>query len=100
MQDYTYWSVLGCFKNWSIITFSNKTTTCEEFEDICQVFIDGISDNIKYLVYGTMNTTYASTLIFYVVKYISEDYILQEDTTCYGEISTADQLVVKSQYLI
>ena len=33
------------------------------------------------------------------MKYVSEDYIIQEDTTCDGEISTSDEFILKSKYL-
>ena len=51
-----------------------------------QVLIDGISDNmatlVKTLQYGTINTTDTTTMELYVIKNLSESYILQEDTTC------------------
>ena len=36
---------------------------------------------------------------YYVIKIIYEDYTLQEETTCDGQISTAGELVVKSKYM-
>ena len=45
-----YWSVLGSFNNWNIIQFLKKPTPYEEFDEIHQVVIDGISDNIASLV--------------------------------------------------
>ena len=36
---------------------------------------------------------------YYVITFVSEAYILQDDTTCDGKISLAGELVVKSQYL-
>ena len=33
-------------------------------------------------------------------KYVSDNYKLQEESTCTGKISTADELVVKAQYMI
>ena len=50
VQYCTYWPVLGCFNNWNEIKFSNKTTTIEYFSEIHQVVIDGISNNILYLI--------------------------------------------------
>ena len=32
VQDFTYWPVLGCFKNWNSITISNKNTPSDDFE--------------------------------------------------------------------
>ena len=34
-----------------------------------------------------------------MIKYVSDSYILQKETSCDGEISTSGELVVKSQYL-
>ena len=51
-----------------------------------QALIDGISKNMDVLVqtvqYGTINTTDTTTMELYVIKKLSESYILQEDTTC------------------
>ena len=72
------------FNNWNIITFSNKNTTSEEFEEIHQVVLDDISDNMALLVQygmcGATNTTNPTTLGYYVVNYTSEAYKLQEET--------------------
>ena len=46
----TYWPVLGYFKNWNIIQFSQKSTPYDAFDEIHQIFLDGISDNIALLV--------------------------------------------------
>ena len=50
VQYCTYWTMLGYFNKWIIITFSNKTTKGEEFEEFHQVIIDGINDNMASLV--------------------------------------------------
>ena len=36
---------------------------------------------------------------YYVIKFFSEVYKLQEDTTCDLQISIYDELVVKAQYM-
>ena len=55
-----YWTVLGSFKNWNIITFSHKATKSEAFEEINQAVLDDISENMASLVkfgkYGAINT--------------------------------------------
>ena len=65
-----------------------------------EVFLDGISDNMALLVqygkYCAMNTTDTTTMVYYVIKYVSYDYILQEDITCSGKIITAVEIIVKS----
>ena len=46
----TYWPVLGAFNNWNIIQLSSKSTSSDKFDEIHQVFLDGISDNMASLV--------------------------------------------------
>ena len=36
---------------------------------------------------------------YYVIKFLSEAYTLQEDTTYNVQISTSSELVVKAQYI-
>ena len=50
VEDYTKWSMLGSFKNWNIIRFTNKTTTNDEFDAVHKLLLDGISDNMYELV--------------------------------------------------
>ena len=101
--DCFYWKVLGSFNKLNIITFSQKATTSEAFEDIHQGVLDGIIENmislVQYGKYGAMNTTYTSTTGYYVIKFVSEAYNLQDDTTCDGKNISAGKLVVKAQYL-
>ena len=91
--DCSYWPVLGSFNNWNIITLSHKATTSENFEEIHQVVLDGISDNMASLFqsgkYGVINTTDTSTMGYYVIKFFSETCTLQEDTTFNGQIISA-----------
>ena len=49
--------------------------------------------------YGTINTTYTTKTGYYVIKFMSEAYTLQEETMCDGKISTDVELAVKSQYM-
>ena len=99
----TYWPVLGAFNNWNIIELSSKSTFSDTFDAIHQVVLDGISDNMASLVesgkYGATNTTDTSTNIFYVIMFKSGAYTLQENTTIYGQILIADELVVNAKYL-
>ena len=73
--------MLGTFNNCNIIMFKNKTTSSEDFGDILNVVLDGINDNISSLMhkvkYGATNTADITTMVYYVVKYISEDFTLQ-----------------------
>ena len=96
--------MLGFFNKWEIIKLPNKATTCEEFEEIHKVVLSGIIENnasfFQSYEYGTTSTTYPTKLGYYVVKYVSEAYILHDNTTCNGKISTAEKLVVRCQYII
>ena len=82
---------------------SSKSTLSYTFDEIYQVVLDVISDNIASLVesgtYGAINTTDASTNVFYVIMFTSGAYTLQENKTIDGKIITAGELVVKAQYL-
>ena len=49
--------------------------------------------------FGAMNTPYPKTIGYYVVKYVSDSYTLQGDTTCDCQIITAGELVVRAQYM-
>ena len=49
--------------------------------------------------YGAINTTDTSTNGFYVIMFKTGTYTLQENTTIYGQIITAGELVVKTQYI-
>ena len=73
-----YFPVLCCFNNYNIIKLSHKSTTSDSFEDIHQVVLDDISNNMfglmKYGKYCAMNTTYPTTMGYYVIKFVSEAY--------------------------
>ena len=49
--------------------------------------------------YGTINTTDTTTNVFYVIMFTSKAYTLQDNTTIDGQVITADELVVKAQYI-
>ena len=50
--------------------------------------------------YGPMNTIDSTIMGYYAVNFFSEAYIIQEDITCDGQISTSGELFFKAQYLI
>ena len=99
----TYWPVLGYFNNWNIILLSQKSTSSDAFDEMHQVVLCRISDRMVLLVeslqFGAINTTDTETNAFYVIIFTSEEYTLQDNTTIYGKIITAGELVVRSQYL-
>ena len=97
----TYWPFLGSFNSWNIFQLSQKSTPYEAFDEINQVFLDGISDNMDSLFepgkYGAINTTDTATHGFYVIIFTSEEYTLQDNTTIDGQIITSGELVAKAQ---
>ena len=50
VTDFTYWPVMGSYKNWNIIHLTPKLTTFEAFDEIHHVVLDIISDNMASLV--------------------------------------------------
>ena len=68
-----------------------------------KVVLDVISENMASLVqsgmYGAINTDDTTTNGFYVIQFLSDSYTLQNNTTFYGQVISAGELVVKAQYL-
>ena len=75
VTNFTYWPVLGSFKNWKIMQLSQKSTPSDEFDEIHQVFLDGTSENMASLVesgqYGVINKTDTAKNGFYVIIFKS-----------------------------
>ena len=67
--DCTYWPVLGYFKTYNMIIFTNKSTSSEHFGDIHKIILEGISDKMEYLVKkvkcGPINTTDKKGILCY-----------------------------------
>ena len=88
----TYWPVLISFNNWNIIQMSQKVTHFEVFEGIHHVVLGGIGDNMasffQYGKYVSIKTAYTSTDVYCVIKFISESYILQNNTQIDRQIIT------------
>ena len=103
VTDCAYWPVLGSYNNWSILHLTPKSTPFEEFDEIHQVVLDGISDKMASLVqsgkYGDINIADTTKNVFYVIQFISEAYTLQNNTKIDGQIVSADKLVFKAQYI-
>ena len=57
--DCKYWHMLGSLNKWSIIKFTNKTTSSESFNEVHKLVLYGISENIPSLLqlrkYGATN---------------------------------------------
>ena len=92
LVDCTYWPVMGSYNNLNIIHLKPKSTPFEDFDEIHQIFIDGISDNMASLVqsgkYCVINTSDTTNNRYYVIKFIPEAYTLQNNTTIEGQIIT------------
>ena len=52
---------------------------------------------VKIYQYGAINTTDTTKMGYYRIKFISEPYKLKEETMCYEQTSTDDELFFKSQ---
>ena len=81
----TYWPVLGSFNSCNIMQLSQKSTPFDEFYEIHQVVIDGISENMASLLqsgkYVAINTSETSKNRFYVIMFTSEAYTLKNNKT-------------------
>ena len=68
-----------------------------------QVVLYGISDNMDSLVqlgiYGAIKTDDTTKNVFYVIQFISEAHMLQNNTQIDVQVISAGKLVVKAQYL-
>ena len=49
--------------------------------------------------YGATNTSYPTTIGYYVVKFLSEPYTLQGGKTVYKQVINTGIIIVKSEYL-
>ena len=74
-KNFTFWPVLGSYKNWNIIDLTSKSIPFEEFDEIYKVVLDRISENMASLVqsgmYGDINTDDTTTIGLYVIQFIS-----------------------------
>ena len=50
-------------------------------------------------MYGSINTYDTTKNGFYVIQFISEAYMIQNNTTIDGQVISSGELVVKAQYL-
>ena len=103
IDDCTYRPVLGSFNNCNIIQSTNKTTSTEDFDAVYKVVRDVIIETMAFLVqlgkYGATNSAYPTKMVYYVIKYLSEPYTLQEHQTTYRKVIKSGELVVKPEYL-
>ena len=93
--------MLGSFNKYSIILFTNKTTSGKDFDAVHTVVHDGNSEHVASLIqlgkYGDTNAADPTTTGYYVIKYLYETYTLQKDQTICGQVSKAGELVVNPE---
>ena len=77
----TYWTFMGSYNNWNIIDLTPKSTHFGAFDEIHKVVLDVMSENMASLfqsgMYGAIDTDDTTTNGFYVIKFLSEAYKLQ-----------------------
>ena len=99
----TYCPVVVSYNNWNIIELTPKSTPFEAFDEIHRVFFYGISENIALFVqsgmYGAINIDDTTSNGLYVILFISEAYVLQNNIAIDGKVISDGELVFKSQYL-
>ena len=82
---------------------SPKSIYFEAFDDIHKVVLDRISENMASLVqsgiYGTINIDDTTKNGLYVIQFISEVYMLNNNKTIDGQVISAGALGVKAQYI-
>ena len=87
--------MLGIYNNWNIINSNNKCISIGEFDEICRVLIDFISEKMVSLLnkgeYGTISKTYYTTMSYYIFKFLSEKLILQKKNTAHGQVFKAGE---------
>ena len=49
----------------------------------------------KTAQYGVITTTYPTTMVYYVFKYLCNSFTLQEDTNTEGKVSNSGELSVR-----
>ena len=90
VTDCIYWTVLVSCNNWNIIHLTPKATPFEAFYDIHQIVLDGIRDNMASLAqsgkYSVINIADTTVNGFYVIKFVSESYTLQNNTKMTGNL--------------
>ena len=83
-----------------LVLFLYQEICSEYIENNNQVVLGDISDSIAALVqkgkYVANNTKDTTAMGYYVLNFLSKAYTPQEDTKCYGQISTSVEIIVKA----
>ena len=92
--------MLGSFNNWNIVQFTNKATSSEDFDVLNKLFLDGICDIMASLVqlgkYCDINAADPTTMVYYVIIYLSDSYTLQTYQITYSQTSNAGEILFKA----
>ena len=82
VEDCIHWPLLGSFNSCNRIKFTNKITTNKDFDAMHKVLLIVISEKVYELIhngkYGAIYNADPTTMGYYVVKFLSEPYTLQE----------------------
>ena len=81
----------------------NVRTSTEQFEEVNKAVLDGITANMSSLVkaghYGAMNCNDPQVGNYYIIKFLSDPYTLQNEITVDGQILKDGELVADACYL-
>ena len=84
---------MGQYKNYNIINLTPKSTPYEAFDEIHKVVLYVISENMASLVqsviFGSINTYENTSNGFYVILFVSEAYMLQNNAIINGKVISA-----------
>jgi hypothetical protein len=99
-----YASVLGGYNDWIIMQFKlGGNTTEDDLQDIHRTILSSIASNIAATItersYGAVNTIDPNTQGFYIVKFMSTPYSLQQDMNVNGDCISSGELVCDAEYL-
>lgn len=99
-----YASVLGVYNQWIIMPFQfGKDTTEDDLEQMHHTILTSIASNIASTIaessYGAVNTEDPQTDGYYIVKFISSPYTLQNDVVVNGDRISSGMLVCDAEYL-
>ena len=95
--------MLGSLNKCKIIKWTNKGTLSEDIDNIHNIILDIISENMDSLVYtgiyGAINITDIETMEYYVIRYVSDTFTLQEYTTIDCQVNKYIELSVREKHL-
>jgi len=103
VRNCKYHGILGDYNNWIIMSFK-KSSDCseEDIENLHNDLLEHIGTNmglcIKDYSFGAVNTTDSRTEGFYIVRFTSAPYTLQEDEFDSNELLSAGSLVCDAVY--